>query len=564
MSFISNSLILLTAIYILGILYIRVSNVELPEWMSITAGVLILIKTRKGIPQIKQISNSSNRWDSWGNMGILFALFVMGSVFIFTLYSLFVLLTTQADPSITDPKNYLVIPGVNDFIPLTVLAEVVIALLFAMVIHELGHAIYCVYEDIGIESTGVVLLGIIPIGAFVEPNEEGQEKASKISRLRMFSAGVFNNFWTTIITLVLLIVISSTVIAPVGGAYIANSENPDLERGDVIQNVNGVDVNSNSEFLSTLEKSEGETAQLTLANGESITLDKEIFVSSVIEGKGLKSGAKISQINNQEISSIAQMKENIYSSSDNELLITTENGENITYKTGSSYILRDSISVSSTTIPRNSLIRVVSYNDSVIHSSEQIDSLSKGDTISFEFEDTIYTQTISEELQSNTVSVEGINGLEFKQLNASLFEAQLFYNLVSGDGIESIGVILWFALLFFAPFASLIGLDNNFPGFTTDISNFYSVTESSFSIFEPGVMFILTVLYWSFWLNCNLFIFNCLPTYALDGGHILRDSVQIVGEKLGLEPETANVAITGVLVTTVVSLVLMIGYSVTV
>ena len=559
MSLLTNLLIGLTIVYIVGILYVRQSSIELPDWMRITAGVLILIQTKRGIPQVKKISNASTKWNIWGNAGVGFALFVMSGVFIFTLYSAFVLLTTQTEPSISNPKNYLVIPGVNDFIPLTVITEVLIALLLAMVIHELGHAIYCVYEGIGIESTGLVLFGVIPIGAFVEPNEEGQEKASRPSRLRMFSAGVFNNLWTTIITLVLLILVSSTLIAPISGAYIASSETDGLERGDVIQAVNGTPVESNTEFSSTLEQSSGETAQLTLANGEQVSIQKEIFISSVLESSSLESGTTVSQVNGQSVSSISDIKNTIYNSNTNEITVTTADNEEKVYETGATYIVQDSLTVSDTTLSRNSLVRVTSYNDKIIHGSDQIEELSVGDSITFTVNDTTYTETVTDSISSSLISVEGINGLEFKQINASLFNAQLFYNIVSADAIQSVGVIVWFAVLFFAPFGSLIGLNNNYPGFTSDISNFYTVTDPSLSIAEPAIFFGLTVLYWSFWLNCNLFIFNCLPTYALDGGHILRDSFSLGGEKLGIDPDVSNTAISVILLITVIALLLMLG-----
>lgn len=563
MSLLTNSLIVLTLIYISSILYIKNSEIQLPDWMRITAGVLILIQTRKGIPQIKKLSNSTTKWNSWGNMGVYFALFVMGGVFLFTLYSLFILLTTSTEPSITNPKNYLVIPGVNDFIPLTVVLEVLIALLFAMVVHELGHAIYCIYEDIGIESTGIVLFGIIPIGAFVEPNEEGQESASRRSRLRMFSAGVFNNLWTTLISLGLLVLIASTLITPIGGAYISNSETPQLERGDVIQSVNGVEVNSNSEFVTTMRESEGESVTLSLSDGTETTIQKKLYISGVLADSTLESGAKITQVNGQAVNSVSELQSLIYDSTSNEVEITTENGTNVVHDTGATYIIRDSVVVDDTTMPRNSLIRITSINDSTIHSSSQIDTLEEGDSITFEFKDSEYTnESVSDEFIESVVAIDGINGLELKQLNASFFEAQLFYNIVSGLGIEAIGVGLWFTILFFAPFGSLVGLDNNFPGFTSDISNFYTVTDPSLSGLEPGLMFVLTILYWSFWLNCNLFIFNCLPTYALDGGHILRDSISLGSEKIGIEPKTAKVVTSIILSTTVVTLLLLLGYSV--
>ena len=76
-------------------------------------------------------------------------------------------------------KNVLAIPGVNDFIPFTF--AVWLGLLVTMVVHEFGHAILCRVEAIRVKSMGV-LMAVIPIGAFVEPDEGDQEKTRVLQR----------------------------------------------------------------------------------------------------------------------------------------------------------------------------------------------------------------------------------------------------------------------------------------------------------------------------------------------------------------------------------------------
>ena len=101
-----------------------------------------------------------------------------------------------------DPKNILAIPGVNDFIPFTF--AVWFGLLITMIVHEFGHAILCRVEGIRVKSMGV-LLAAIPIGAFVEPDEEDQEKTTGLKKMRMFGAGITNNILVGILCFAVMI-----------------------------------------------------------------------------------------------------------------------------------------------------------------------------------------------------------------------------------------------------------------------------------------------------------------------------------------------------------------------
>ena len=49
-------------------------------------------------------------------------------------------------------------------------------------------------------------------------------------------------------------------------------------------------------------------------------------------------------------------------------------------------------------------------------------------------------------------------------------------------------------------------------------------------------MFLLAnVLFWTGWINLNLGLFNCIPTFPLDGGHIFRASAESVVARLPVE-----------------------------
>ncbi|MBI5046314.1 hypothetical protein HZC07_01120, partial [Candidatus Micrarchaeota archaeon] len=67
----------------------------------------------------------------------------------------------------TTPGGSFLLPGIN--LPFF---EGVIALAIVMIVHEVSHAILGRIAKVPILSSGIVLFGILPIGAFVEPDEK--------------------------------------------------------------------------------------------------------------------------------------------------------------------------------------------------------------------------------------------------------------------------------------------------------------------------------------------------------------------------------------------------------
>jgi membrane-associated protease RseP (regulator of RpoE activity) len=201
---------------------------------------------------------------------------LMALLLIFTLRQ-----TILNPPPPTGLQNILLIPGLNEYVPLTF--SVIFGLFLTIAIHEFGHAILCRVENIRVKSMGV-LFAVIPLGFFVEPDEEELEKSEPAPKMRMFGAGIMNNMVIGLVCFVALIALVGLITAPTepiiygvyqgGPAYQAGIQ-PDSR----IEAVNGTPVNTVEDVsgilsatrpgdmisLIVLHQGEIQTYELTLA-----------------------------------------------------------------------------------------------------------------------------------------------------------------------------------------------------------------------------------------------------------------------------------------------------------
>ncbi|MGC9190684.1 MAG: site-2 protease family protein, partial [Candidatus Micrarchaeia archaeon] len=104
-----------------------------------------------------------------------------------------------------------IIPGID----LPLIAGL-LSLAFLLIIHEFSHGILARTFKVKLKSIGLLLFGVIPVGAFVEPEEKMVKKLSPEKQTLIFSAGISANFIATVVffaLLVLVIVIMQHVIS---------------------------------------------------------------------------------------------------------------------------------------------------------------------------------------------------------------------------------------------------------------------------------------------------------------------------------------------------------------
>ena len=102
----------------------------------------------------------------------------------------------KIEPSGITPGAVPVIPGIT--IPLF---EGIIALMVVLVVHEGGHGIIARLEGIKINTTGIALIGAVPAGAFVDPDEKELYKRDALSQSRVIAAGPAANIISSIVLL---------------------------------------------------------------------------------------------------------------------------------------------------------------------------------------------------------------------------------------------------------------------------------------------------------------------------------------------------------------------------
>ncbi|NLB00986.1 MAG: PDZ domain-containing protein [Methanomicrobiales archaeon] len=263
-------LLLLVAAYLLIAYYIRDRGL-FPNHIMFFGPILAIKTERVGFFDWFRKFGPALR--VYATLGVLLVVVVSVFMTLALLLAVPQLLVHTPEPTgIYDPRNLLAIPGVNQAIPIT--AAVFIGLLLTIVIHEFGHAILARVEDMRVKSMGL-LIAVIPIGAFVEPDEEDVEAAKGMPKIRMFGAGITNNIvfgLACFVAMFLLVGMATPLAVPlVQGVY---QDYPAADAGipgySVITSINGIPVVNQEEVAAVMDgKRPGETVALTAIKGGS-------------------------------------------------------------------------------------------------------------------------------------------------------------------------------------------------------------------------------------------------------------------------------------------------------
>jgi membrane-associated protease RseP (regulator of RpoE activity) len=535
-------------------------------------GPLTTLHTKRGRAFLDWLARPRRLWRAWSNMGVGVALVIMAGTFLLLLLQgLSIVQNPPAPTAVNQPRNFLVIPGVNDFLPLSVAPEILFGLLVGLVVHEGGHGLLCRVEDIDIESMGLVFLTVLPVGAFVEPDEESQRRADRGGRTRMFAAGVMNNFAVTAIAFALLFgpVIGAFGVAPGLAVHDAFQGSPaadaGITSGDRIVSVAGQNVSSEEDLNAALLSTDDRTVEAVVHSGDErrrVEVQRSLIISGSIGGNPANvtvepeaDPIRVTAVNGTPVHTMRGFQEAV---DDRRFVrLGTTAGERVV-PVGAFITRADPDGpLAGSGAPTEGSFLLTRLDGERITSSEDLgralDATDPGDTVEVEayvgdgFE--TYTVTLAENPGDGNgflgVNIfPGTSGLLLTDFGVQAYPAGTYLELLGGDGGPGSGGLIRDAvsqsplgLVYVAlvlPLASVVLGIPNFPGFTGSVTNFY-VVDGPLGLLGGGAFLLTNALFWTAWINLQLGLFNCIPGYPLDGGRILRTSAEAVVSRLPVD-----------------------------
>src|SRR5947208_7542755 len=170
------------------------------------------------------------------------------------------------------PQANLLIPGLNPYLPWT---YGWFALVITIIIHEAGHGVVARVHNIKVESTGLLLILGLPIGAFVNIAPEELARSTLKQKSAILTAGPLSNMILVALSLIGLYFIVSTLtpiptntppqqgvlVIGVGDHTLAQSIG--LSKGSVIETVAGLKVHNLEELGKFLRSNLGNKVGMT-------------------------------------------------------------------------------------------------------------------------------------------------------------------------------------------------------------------------------------------------------------------------------------------------------------
>ncbi|MCW3133475.1 MAG: site-2 protease family protein [Methanophagales archaeon] len=454
-------------------------------------GPILMIRTTRGEKLLERLSKGELKetfWRTYANIGTVLVVIAMIFMFVLVLLSAYATFTVQPEPTeFNEPRNWLLIPGLNKFIPLCAWVGFVVAL----VVHELSHAILSTVEKIKVKSMGL-LVALIPIGAFAEPDSEqlfgekagkGEKKkvATARERTRILSAGITSNFVVAFIAFALFFSILFA-IQPVSDKMLfvhgvvegSTAEKAGIEPGMFITKVDGLKITNAT--IEEMDKAIGEKKEIIFDVLNKRGKQTEIIIEGGYEYEGVR---------------IAGVEEGFPAA-------------NAGIKAGMSIIKMDGVNITG-------------YKDF----QNFMNHTAPGQKVEVRTKEKIFLVELTEAPKGN----KGFLGVLLVPNNPLGMYVREF---PTKGYLESLRVIpssllslstsgwLWLTLLPFLP------LPAGFSSFNPLLSHLYEPV-GAVSFLGGGIFVIADVLFWIGWINFYVGLFNCLPAIPLDGGYVFRE-----------------------------------------
>lgn len=457
---------IIALIFAFWIIILYIAKIKGKKYGFDLAGPLLMWKTEKGKKLIEKISEKKI-WKGYGNFSIIICIIAM----IFTTYLILwnVIIALKIPPQdAPSPRLILGIPGINPIIPI---GYGILALAVAIFIHEFSHGILAKFGKIKINYLGLLFL-IVPVGAFVEPDEEKLKKVSIIKRSRVFASGPASNIILAIICILLLSFVFSPFITPKTEGVIITQNAYGIDKWSVITEIEGIKVDDKKKFIDISENfTAGRFYNITVFEKNNF-YEKRFFYGVVVlkivedspaENK-LYEGCIIYRINNNSIGN----REDFFN-----FMNSTYAGEEVKI-----YFY---------------------YNNSKLNASVLL-----ADKYRF--------------IKNEENKGKGFLGVEAYGIDDLLINDEYIKKIFNPLEIE----------------LNMHSIRNKFLSFIAlPFTGLSPPPREIIEVYNPSEFFwiLYNIIYWIFWLNFAVGTFNALPSMPLDGGYIFRDGLNYILSK---------------------------------
>jgi len=203
------------------------------------------------------------------------------------------------------PQSNILIPGLNPILPWTYGWA---ALIVTIVIHEAGHGIVARVYNTKVESTGIVLFLGIPIGAFVNIQQDELNKTTFKQKSAILTAGPLNNMIMAGISLVLLFFVVST-LTPVPNSQPTDiglkilgvndkslAQSIGLEKDSVLRSINGEPMNDVSKFREILKDNVGSYIEIKWTSSDNQNHSSSVKLPDVPPANNIILGVSLTNL----------------------------------------------------------------------------------------------------------------------------------------------------------------------------------------------------------------------------------------------------------------------------
>ncbi len=451
----------------------RAAQLGLAIW-----GPAIRLDTKVGIRIMDRMSKYRRFWRFYGAFSQLVALGLM-VVMIILMVNAVIRLPVTLQAGGVGIQYALALPGLNPIMPFW---YTLLALIVALVFHEFSHGVQARANDIKVNHTGLIY-AVVPLGAFVEPDEEDTEKASRKAKLHVYAAGITTNFTIAMVSFLLF---SPVLLGGVTSDYDENAGvysttvDVGISPGAVITSVGGVD------FIYDEVKHPLSTE--LWAQGAEVTV---VYDTESAKGltKSLNWGCRAESVISGSAAETAGIEKG-------DLIYTLSDGSDKKYI----------------------------YTNTAF--SEYMRGTSGGQTIYIEYYD------VSEgTVKSSSAVLGSSNGVGFLGMTSSTTG----FILVTTADVLGIGANPFYNADSVSDylFGMISFVSHPFSGFDPIPASLHWWFNESFE----GFWIAVSIFYWMFWLNILLGVTNALPGMPFDGGLIFRGWAEAVLERVSKKDE---------------------------